>query len=116
MFSAISGLKSHQVKLDVTANDIANVNTIGYKSARVTFSDSLSQLQRGGSGATPTGGGANAAQVGLGVARREPHGLTGQPDPDLGAGGERGRGDRPRLVGPFGRLGPAGDLDHQRSW
>jgi flagellar hook protein FlgE len=67
MFSAISGLKTHQVKLDVTANDIANVNTIGYKSARVTFSDSLSQLQRGGSGSSPTGGGANAAQVGLGV-------------------------------------------------
>ena len=37
MFAAISGLKQHQVMLDVTANDIANVNTIGYKSARVTF-------------------------------------------------------------------------------
>ena len=47
MFAAISGLKQHQVMLDVTANDIANVNTIGYKSARVTFSDSLNQLQRG---------------------------------------------------------------------
>ena len=51
MFAAISGLKTHQVMLDVTANDIANVNTIGYKSARTTFKDSLTQLQRGASGA-----------------------------------------------------------------
>jgi flagellar hook protein FlgE len=67
MFSAISGLKQHQVMLDVTANDIANVNTIGYKSARVTFQDSLTQLQRGASGPTANNGGSNAAQVGLGV-------------------------------------------------
>jgi flagellar hook protein FlgE len=67
MYAAISGLKQHQVMLDVTANDIANVNTIGYKSARVTFQDSLNQLQRGASGATAATGGTNAAQVGLGV-------------------------------------------------
>src|SRR5215211_7792828 len=67
MFAAISGLKNHQVMLDVTANDIANVNTIGYKSARTTFKDSLTQLQRGASGATGANGGTNAAQVGLGV-------------------------------------------------
>ena len=67
MFSAISGLKNHQVMLDVTANDIANVNTIGYKSARTTFKDSLTQLQRGASGASGANGGTNAAQVGLGV-------------------------------------------------
>ena len=67
MFSAISGLKNHQVMLDVTANDIANVNTIGYKSARTTFKDSLTQLQRGASGTTGANGGTNAAQVGLGV-------------------------------------------------
>jgi flagellar hook protein FlgE len=48
MFAAISGLKAHQVMLDVTAADIANVNTVGYKSSRMTFRDSLSQLQRGG--------------------------------------------------------------------
>jgi flagellar hook protein FlgE len=53
--------------LDVTANDIANVNTIGYKSARTTFKDSLNQLQRGASGPGGGAGGANAAQVGLGV-------------------------------------------------
>jgi flagellar hook protein FlgE len=67
MFAAISGLKQHQVMLDVTANDIANVNTIGYKSARVTFQDSLTQLQRGAAGPTTSTGGSNAAQVGLGV-------------------------------------------------
>jgi flagellar hook protein FlgE len=67
MFTAISGLKQHQTMLDVTANDIANVNTIGYKSSRVTFEDTLTQMQRGASGATTNNGGTNAAQVGLGV-------------------------------------------------
>jgi flagellar hook protein FlgE len=67
MFAAISGLKTHQVMLDVTANDIANVNTIGYKAARTTFKDSLSQLQRGAAGAVGGTGGQNPVQVGLGV-------------------------------------------------
>lgn len=67
MFAAISGLKTHQIMMDVTANDIANVNTIGYKSSRTTFKDSLAQLQRGGAGQGPGQGGANPAQVGLGT-------------------------------------------------
>ena len=67
MFAAISGLKQHQTMLDVTANDIANVNTLGFKANRVTFKDSLSQLQRGGAGQTPGQGGQNPAQIGLGV-------------------------------------------------
>ncbi len=67
MFAAISGLKTHQVMLDVTANDIANVNTLGYKSARTTFKDSLTQVQRGASGATANNGGSNASQIGLGT-------------------------------------------------
>lgn len=67
MFSAISGLKTNQTMLDVTANDLANVNTVGYKSARTTFQDSLSQLQRGAAGAGQGTGGSNALQVGLGV-------------------------------------------------
>ena len=67
MFAAISGLKTHQVMLDVTSNDIANVNTIGYKSARATFTDALNQTQRGASGPGGGTGGTNAAQVGLGV-------------------------------------------------
>jgi flagellar hook protein FlgE len=67
MFAAISGLKTHQIMMDVTANDIANVNTIGYKSTRTTFKDSLAQLQRGGAGQGPGQGGSNPAQVGLGT-------------------------------------------------
>jgi flagellar hook protein FlgE len=67
MFSAISGLRVHQAMLDVTANDIANVNTVGYKGERATFKDALSQMQRGASAATANRGGTNAAQVGLGV-------------------------------------------------
>jgi flagellar hook protein FlgE len=67
MFAAISGLKSHQIMMDVTANDIANVNTIGYKASRTTFKDALSQLQRGGAGQGPGQGGSNPAQVGLGT-------------------------------------------------
>jgi flagellar hook protein FlgE len=67
MYSAISGLKTHQVALDVTANDLANVNTVGYKSARTTFKDSLTQIQRSGTASTPGVGGGNSAQIGLGT-------------------------------------------------
>jgi len=67
MFAAISGLKQHQVMLDVTANDIANVNTVGFKSSRTTFKDALSQLQSGASAPSATLGGTNAQQIGLGV-------------------------------------------------
>ena len=48
MYSAISGLKAHQVMLDVTANNLANVNTIGYKGSRATFKDQLQQNFSGG--------------------------------------------------------------------
>ncbi len=67
MFSAISGLKSHQTMLDVTANDIANVNTIGFKAGRATFKDSLAQQQSGAAAPNANTGGSNARQVGLGV-------------------------------------------------
>jgi flagellar hook protein FlgE len=67
MYAAISGLKVHQTMLDVTSNDIANVNTVGYKSERTTFKDSLSQMQRGASAPNAAQGGSNAIQVGLGV-------------------------------------------------
>lgn len=67
MFSAISGLKVHQVMLDVVANSISNVNTIGYKGQRTTFKDALSQMQRGASAPGTTVGGTNPAQIGLGV-------------------------------------------------
>ncbi len=67
MFAAISGLAVHQNMLDVTANNIANVNTIGYKSERTSFEDALSQLQKGSSAPTATSGGTDAEQIGLGV-------------------------------------------------
>ncbi len=67
MFAAISGLKTHQIMLDVTANDIANVNTLGYKSGRTTFKDSLAQLQSGAAAPGGGQGGEHAAQVGLGT-------------------------------------------------
>ena len=54
MYAAISGLEAHQTMLDVTANDLANVNTIGYKAQRTTFVDALSQLLRGASAPTAT--------------------------------------------------------------
>jgi flagellar hook protein FlgE len=67
MYSAISGLRNHQVMLDVTANNLANVNTVGYKQSRTTFKDQLQQTFNGGSASGPNTGGTNAAQVGLGV-------------------------------------------------
>ncbi len=67
MYAAISGLDANQTMLNNTANDLANVNTVGFKSARVSFSDSLTQVLRGSSGATATNGGTNPLQVGLGV-------------------------------------------------
>jgi len=68
MYSAISGLKAQQTMLDVTANNLANVNTLGFKAGTTTFQDALSQTVRGASAANPGGfAGQNAAQVGLGV-------------------------------------------------
>ncbi|MDO5698906.1 MAG: flagellar hook-basal body complex protein [Dermatophilus congolensis] len=69
MWSAVSGLRNHQIYLDVTGNNIANVNTHGYKSTRAVFEDSLSQVVRNAS--APNGingvGGMNPTQIGLGV-------------------------------------------------
>jgi flagellar hook protein FlgE len=67
LFSAISGLQAHQTKMDVVSNNIANVNTVGYKSQTTVFEDTLSQLLRNGSSPTGTTAGTNPAQVGLGV-------------------------------------------------
>jgi flagellar hook protein FlgE len=67
MYAAISGLDANQTMLNETANDLANVNTVGYKATRVTFADSLTQVLRGASGVTSTNGGTNPLQVGLGV-------------------------------------------------
>lgn len=66
MYSGISGLKNFQTKLDVIGNNIANVNTAGFKKGRVTFKDAMSQTIAGASAATENRGGKNAMQVGLG--------------------------------------------------
>jgi len=67
LYSAISGLKNHQVKMDVIGNNIANVNTTGYKRSRVTFATTLSQTLKGASTPSEALGGTNAVQVGMGA-------------------------------------------------
>lgn len=67
LFSGISGLRSHQTMLDVTGNNIANVNTTGFKASQTQFQDTLSQVLTNPGGAQAGIGGTNPAQVGLGV-------------------------------------------------
>lgn len=67
LYSGISGLRAHQTMLDVTGNNIANVNTVGYKANAVQFQDTLSQLTQGATAPGANNGGGNPAQVGLGV-------------------------------------------------
>jgi flagellar hook protein FlgE len=78
MYAAISGLNVHQTMLDVTANNLANVDTIGYKAQRTTFVDQLSQQLRAATAMTTTSGGSNPAQVGLGVQLGSIDNLMGQ--------------------------------------
>ncbi|MFP3508282.1 flagellar basal-body rod protein FlgF [Peribacillus sp. SIMBA_075] len=66
MYSGISGLKNLQTKLDVIGNNVANVNTYGFKKSRVTFSDAMNQTVSGASAATANRGGTNSKQIGLG--------------------------------------------------
>lgn len=66
MYSGIAGLKGFQTQLDVVGNNIANVNTSGYKKSRVAFQDMMSQTIAGASAPTGIRGGINAQQVGLG--------------------------------------------------
>lgn len=68
LFSGVSGLKSHQTRMDVIGNNISNINTVGFKSSRVTFSDMLSQTQTGASTPATNLGGTNPKQIGLGTA------------------------------------------------
>lgn len=69
MFSGVSGLRAHQTRMDVIGNNIANVNTVGFKSGRVTFQEIFNQTLRGaGAPDAATGrGGMNPMQVGLGI-------------------------------------------------
>lgn len=68
MYAGVSGLRTHQTKMDVIGNNIANVNTVGYKKSQIAFQDLLSQAIRGASAPTAGGlGGTNPQQIGLGV-------------------------------------------------
>ena len=67
LYSGISGLRAHQTMLDVTGNNIANVNTAGFKSSTTQFQDTLSQMTQGASAPQGESGGSNPAQIGLGV-------------------------------------------------
>lgn len=67
LFSGVSGLRSHQVAMDVESNNIANVNTIGYKYSRANFADLLAQTNTIATAPQGSTGGTNAVQVGLGT-------------------------------------------------
>lgn len=67
LYSGISGMRSHQTMLDVTGNNIANVNTTAFKASSVEFQDTLSQLVQNSTLPQADTGGSNPAQVGLGV-------------------------------------------------
>ena len=96
MYSAVSGLKTHQTRMDVIGNNIANVNTVGFKSSSVTFQDMLYQNMSGASGPNAaTGvGGTNAKQIGLGVST----GATNLSITSAGAAETTGRGFDIRLT------------------
>ena len=68
LYSGVAGLKSHQTKMDVIGNNIANVNTVGFKAATVSFSDVLYQKTQSASASSGNVGGINAKQIGLGTA------------------------------------------------
>ncbi len=68
LYSGVSGMRSFQTKMDVISNNIANVNTTGFKSGRVKFQDMLSQTVANAQGPIENGlGGINPQQIGLGV-------------------------------------------------
>ena len=60
LYAGVSGLKTHQTKMDVIGNNIANVNTVAFKSSSTAFSELMYQYMSGASGATATKGGVNA--------------------------------------------------------
>lgn len=66
MFSGVSGLRAHQTKMDVIGNNIANVNTVGFKASSVTFTDVFSQTVKGAGSPQEGRGGTNPQQIGLG--------------------------------------------------
>lgn len=83
MSSAVSALRNHQTRMDVVGNNIANVNTVGYKTSRVIFKDSLNQMVRGAAGATDARGGTNPHQIGMGMSISSIDTIFGQGVPDF---------------------------------
>lgn len=87
LYSGVSGLKNHQIRMDVIGNNISNVNTTAYKASRVNFQDMLSQTIRGTSGEYVEANSINAAQVGTGstissinvIYNQGPNQHTGRP-------------------------------------
>ncbi len=79
MYAGVSGLNSHQQMMDVTGNNISNVNTVGFKSSRVTFKEMLNQTIQGASAPQDNRAGTNPQQVGLGVG-------LGSIDADMSSG------------------------------
>ncbi|MEW6652367.1 MAG: flagellar hook protein FlgE [Bacteroidota bacterium] len=67
LFAGVSGLRNHQSMMDVIGNNISNVNTIGFKGSRVTFSDAFNQFVKAGTNPTESTGGTNSFQIGLGA-------------------------------------------------
>ncbi len=67
LYAGVSGLRNHQVKMNVLANNIANINTIGYKTGRVTFQEALVQTLKGAGRPSAVRGGTNPVQLGLGM-------------------------------------------------
>ncbi len=85
MYAGVSGLKAHMTKMDIVGNNIANVNTVGYKGSRATFKTMLSQTIQGASAPQDGRGGTNPQQVGLGVS-------LGSIDKDMGQGNTQSTG------------------------
>src|SRR3989304_8717642 len=67
LYAGVAGLRNHQTRMDVLGNNIANVNTTGFKKGRVNFQDMLSQTLSGAARPTEDVGGVNPKQVGLGM-------------------------------------------------
>ncbi|MDX9856341.1 MAG: flagellar hook-basal body complex protein [candidate division Zixibacteria bacterium] len=67
LYAGVSGLKNHQVKMNVIGNNIANINTIGFKAGRVNFQEALVQTTRGAGRPSTVSGGTNPVQLGLGM-------------------------------------------------
>lgn len=96
LYSAVSGLKTHQTKMDVIGNNVSNVNTVAFKGTSVTFNEIMYQTVSGATGANGTTGlgGKNAKQIGLGVAM----GATNVNITSAGAAETTGRGLDIRLT------------------